>query len=324
MVMDLTWIASLVATLSVPLPASAPAPPELPVGPPPKVAYGFSENRTFQGGDWELVRADGSRQPLPSPPYQLVVHDDFLVNGTGTEGGFDVDVVDRAGRVVRRDHGLCAFGLATNADHSLTGWLHGRTLVTIDGAGRLERRRVAVPPIECGRLVPVALDRSRMFLDGSLRNDPYVLGPGRHPYALESLRRISDVTRHRVLGLRARPSHCSAMVTLRGVRRWQTCDHRLLDAAPDGRHVLGIVGTELRTRAVSIFTRNGRLVTEWAHPAGSRIDGVGWEDAGHVLAVVDDARGWSVVRLGVDGSAEYAVAPVAVPHDYSPFRLPLS
>ena len=322
--MDLTWIASLVATLSVPVPASAPAPPEPPVGPPPKVAYGFSENPTFQGGDWELVRADGSRQPLPSPPYQLVVHDDFLVNGTGTEGGFDVDVVDRAGRVVRRDHGLCAFGLATNSDHSLTGWLRGRTLVTIDRAGRLERRRVALPPIECGRLVPVALDRSRMFLDGSLRNDPYVIRPGRHPYSLESLRRISDVTRHRVLGLRARPSHCSAMVTLRGVRRWQTCEHRLLDAAPDGRHVLGTAGGGINPRAVSILTRDGHLVTEWARQAGAWIDSVRWEDAGHVLVILQDTRGWSVVRIGVDGSVEYAVAPLAISSDYSPFRIPLS
>ncbi len=322
--MDLTWLVSLVASLTVPLPASLSAPAELPVGPPPRVAYGFSENPTFQGGDWELVRPDGSRQPLPHVPYELVVRDDVLVNGYGTEGGFEVEVVNRSGRAVRRVHGLCAFGLATNADHSLVGWLKGRALVTLDDEGRERQRRLTVPPVGCGRLVPVALDRVRVYVDGTPRTHPYVLRPGRRPYPLEALRTITDVTRHRVLGRRAAPSQCWAMVTLRGVRVWQSCDHRLLDAAPDGRHVLGTAGGGIDPRAVSIFTRDGALVIEWARQKEAWIDSVQWEDAGHLLVVLQEARGWSVVRIGVDGSVEYALAPRASSSDYSPFRIPLS
>jgi hypothetical protein len=322
--MDLTWLVSLVASLTVPLPVALSAPPELPVGPPPRVAYAFSQNPTFQGGDWELVRTDGSRQPLPHVPYELVVHDDFLVNGYGTEGGYEVEVVDRSGRAVRRAHGLCAFGLATNADHSRVGWLRGQTLVTIDDEGRERRRRLTVPRVGCGRLVPVALDRARVYVDGTPRTDPSVLRPGRRPHPIEALRTITDVTRHRVIGRRAAPSHCWAMVTRRGVRAWQTCDHRLLDAAPDGRHVLGTAGRGINLRAVSIFSRKGVLVNEWARDPGAWVDSVQWEDSGHALVVLQDGRGWSVVRIGVDGSVEYAVAPRAISSDYAPFRIPLS
>ena len=306
-------------------PAALPA--ALPVGSPPRVAYGFAEHPTFQGGDWQLVRPDGSRQPLPSVPGEVVAYDDRVVNGYGTEGGFVVEVVDRRGRVVGGAEGLCAFGLVTTADHTQVGWLDGRSLVTLDREGTLERRRrVALPPVECGRLVPVALDRSRVYVAGSRRSDPYVLRPGRHPYSLEALHTITDVTRSKAVGLRADPSHCSAMVNLLGVRQWQTCDHRLLDAAPDGRHLLGVVGGSRfgRIRAVSVFTRAGDQVAEWRRPAGATLEDVRWEDSGHLLVVVHDANGWSLVRLGVDGSVEYAVTPVAVPPDYSPFRLPLS
>ncbi len=113
---------------------------------------------------------------------------------------------------------------------------------------------------------------------------------------------------------------------MRGELRWQTCDHRLLDVAPDGRHVLGITGPSRagRAKAVSFFDRTGQLVGEWQRPAGARIEDVRWEDGAHALAVVQDAQGWSVVRVGLDGSTEYAVAPVAVGPDYAPFRLPLS
>ncbi len=107
---------------------------------------------------------------------------------------------------------------------------------------------------------------------------------------------------------------CSAMLRSWKVR-WRTCDNQLSDIAPDNRHVLGTPayadgfgpGTlDLLTTAdgsvARSFTsaRNGRSATYF--------DEV-WEDAGHVLVVTYQADRWAVVRLGVDGSMEYAVAP---------------
>ena len=301
----------------------------IPVGAPPRVAYAFSSNATFEGGDWELIRPDGSRQPLPDSPQQLVVYDDRVVNGYGSEGGFVVEVIDPRGRVVGGAQGLCAYGLAITDDRAQVGWLDGRSLVTLGAPGTHERRRdLRVPPNECGRLQPVAIDARGVYADGHGGHDPVLLRAGRFRLLrLESLRTITDVTHGKAIGLRAGTSRCSAMVNLLGARRWQTCDHRLLDAAPDGRHVLGIVGPSRygRARAVSLFTRTGELVSEWQRPAGARIDDVRWEDDSHVLAVLQDGAGWSLVRVGVDGAVEYAVAPRPTKaEDNAPFRLPLS
>ena len=46
-----------------------------------------------------------------------------------------------------------------------------------------------------------------------------------------------------------------------------------------------------------------------------------WEDAEHVLVVTFQAGRWAVVRLGVDGSMEYAVAPRSGSDVRSPFQL---
>ncbi len=47
-----------------------------------------------------------------------------------------------------------------------------------------------------------------------------------------------------------------------------------------------------------------------------------WEDAQHVLVVTFQDGEWAVVRLGVDGSMEYAVAPRRGSMDAAfPFRL---
>ena len=43
---------------------------------------------------------------------------------------------------------------------------------------------------------------------------------------------------------------------------------------------------------------------------GATVLQTAWEDSDHVLAVLYERGRWAVARLGVDGSAELAVAPV--------------
>ncbi len=107
---------------------------------------------------------------------------------------------------------------------------------------------------------------------------------------------------------------CSAMMRSWRVR-WRTCDNQLSDIAPGNDHVLGTpayadgfgpqVLDVLETADGSVertFThaRNGHSATYF---------GEVWEDAEHVLVVTYQDGEWAVVRLGVDGSMEYAVAP---------------
>jgi hypothetical protein len=107
---------------------------------------------------------------------------------------------------------------------------------------------------------------------------------------------------------------CSAMMR-NGKVRWRTCDNQLSDIAPDNRHVLGtpayadgfgpLVLDVLSTTDGSVvhtftYARNGESATYF--------DEV-WEDPEHVLVVTYQDGEWAVVRLGTDGSMEYAVAP---------------
>lgn len=120
---------------------------------------------------------------------------------------------------------------------------------------------------------------------------------------------------------------CSAM--LRSWRvRWRTCDNQLSDISPDNRHVLGTPayadGFGPGTLDV-LATADGSVVRSFTHRRGggsaTYFDEV-WEDAGHVLVVTYQDGEWAVVRLGVDGSMEYAVAPRRGSMDtWSPFQL---
>ena len=59
-------------------------------------------------------------------------------------------------------------------------------------------------------------------------------------------------------------------------------------------------------------TLDGSVVRAFTAARGGRsatyLDEV-WEDRTHVLVVTFQAGEWAVVRLGLDGSMEYAVAP---------------
>ena len=120
---------------------------------------------------------------------------------------------------------------------------------------------------------------------------------------------------------------CSAM--LRSWRvKWRTCDNQLSDISTDNRHVLGTpaYADGLGPNVLDVLTTaDGSVVHSFTSSRDGRsatyFDEV-WEDAGHVLVVTFQGDEWAVVRLGVDGSMEYAVAPrPGTVDDFSPFRL---
>lgn len=120
---------------------------------------------------------------------------------------------------------------------------------------------------------------------------------------------------------------CSAMMRSWRVK-WRTCDNQLSDIAPDNGHVLGtpayadgfgpsvldvLTTTDGAVARTFTYARNGHSATYF--------DEV-WEDDDHVLVVTYQDGEWAVVRLGTDGSMEYAVAPrVGSMDTRSPFRL---
>jgi hypothetical protein len=120
---------------------------------------------------------------------------------------------------------------------------------------------------------------------------------------------------------------CSAV--RRGTRsRWTTCRNQLSVISPGTRHVVGTpaYGDGFGpTRLDLLELRTGDRVRSWTPDRRGRsatyFDQV-WEDPEHLLVVTYQAAEWAVVRLGTDGSMEYAVPPRADKGDMeAPFHL---
>lgn len=131
---------------------------------------------------------------------------------------------------------------------------------------------------------------------------------------------------------------CAGVAGPGGAVRWSTCEDRLISFSPDAASVLA--GTSTHTGSgdheltvLDAATGDERLRLTTAPHVG--IFEVAWEDEDHLLAVVaqwreDEGTGehgdhrWAIMRIGLDGTREYAVEPVpGDPEDHDgPLDLP--
>ena len=327
--MDLTWIPALVwgAVAAAGQLGPASSAPDLPTGPPPTVPYAFAEHPTFGGGDWRLVRpGEVSGHPFTETPGEFVVYDDVVVNGYGTEGGFVVQLFDGRPHLEHEQGELCHYRLLATPDRGEVAYFQNDgSLVELYADGSLGTRPVELPGGPCGAADPVALRGPKLYVDAPATPPSVIAGPN-HPTRLRGFADLADVSaRGLLVGRLSDDRRCSGLLRPRHGVRWRTCTDRLAAFSPDGHHVLGTLpGPEPRGVVVH-RTRTGRVVASWPDAPRQRITQVEWEDAGHLLLVVwQRGAGWSLVRLGVDGRAEYAVPPVRTGAEFSPFRLQLS
>jgi hypothetical protein len=104
---------------------------------------------------------------------------------------------------------------------------------------------------------------------------------------------------------------------------WVTSRHSLDTFSPTGEFLLA--GPAYRDGIgdgqIALYTETGRLLvnrqTSDRHPGFYQ--GATWEDATHVLFPVFQAEKWSLVRMSVTGTMEYAVPPTAGRMDHNPF-----
>jgi len=104
---------------------------------------------------------------------------------------------------------------------------------------------------------------------------------------------------------------------------FRTCEVTLERFSPGGQYVSADVAYQdgLRGYIAILDAQSGEKVAELLGD-GSFFNEVVWEDAEHLVAVsFRDGEGWSVIRLGVDGSVETAYGPVDGPQDVSPLHL---
>ena len=120
---------------------------------------------------------------------------------------------------------------------------------------------------------------------------------------------------------------CWGVFTAAGHRAWKTCRYRLDAFSTDGRRVLAE-----RTQAkwdsvtrVAILRHDGTVARAYTFDPGPRrsLTRLTWEDSTHLLGVLRAGGTWSLVRIGVDGTVEYAVPPRAAVNEFSPFTLPV-
>jgi hypothetical protein len=144
-----------------------------------------------------------------------------------------------------------------------------------------------------------------------------------------ALVRVTDVSAAgRVAGLLAGRDGCWDVVGPDGHPRFSTCDYFLDSFSPTGHLVLAEQSRArwLTVRRFAVLGRDGHVVQAWTfHGHDHRsLSQLTWEDDRHLLGVLHAAGRWSIVRIGTDGTTEYAVAPVTAADDeFTPFSLPL-
>jgi hypothetical protein len=162
-------------------------------------------------------------------------------------------------------------------------------------------------------------------------NRPVLTATGSHGPAGELPGGIRTLTAYRgfYVGItevdELEPSTCSELQDELGVTRWETCEHRVLGISPNSEHLIGAnsYADGYGDTELAILRADGTVLVQLNRrdeTMATPFDQV-WEDDEHVLTVTFQEGRWAVVRVGLDGSMEYAVPPVGGDEFGFPFNL---
>lgn len=314
----------------------------LPTGARPRIAFARATRPEFLGGNYRLHRPDGTTLRLG---YLALGRWSPLGRGAfgiaATEAGPELQRIDATGRIVRRRF-LTHFGLAVSPDHTIVSWLDDRSRPhDLEGGGSREFTLPRVPHGDsvgavwgvrtCKEQVPEG-GGCTIFVNAAHNRGAFVSTSHGIVDTAGPMLHVTDVNQAgRVTGLASRATStsptCWGVFTPSGHRAWRTCSYRLDSFATDGRRVLG-VHTQLRWDSVSRFAilrADGTVARAFTFDAGRNrsLRQLTWEDPTHLLGVLRAGTTWSIVRIGVDGTVEYAVPPVPAANEFTAFTLPV-
>jgi hypothetical protein len=270
----------------------------------------------------------------------------LTADGTASGKWFFMPDLDIGGPVASADRRLAAVVAGGKAVVLQEGGLATELAVPVSELG-LPVSAVAVSGTDCRGAdadCTVLVNRMEPVGDGGGPGSTWSVRPGRAP--VEADRGIDDVKAVADNGLTAGTvkiiedgdGSCAGVADPQGAVLWTTCQDRLLSFSPGSRSVLAGTSASFGSgdhelTVLDASTGEQRLRLETAANVG--IFEVAWEDDDHLLAVVADWREdeqtgdhrdhrWAVLRVGLDGTREYAVEPVpGDPEDYDgPLDLP--
>jgi len=259
-----------------------------------------------------------------SPDGALTAHfvDEQGATGNPTwpmEGGFAVSAGGNVGAFVRPDGTPVAVQDAGSSDYELPAVPRGSGFTAL--AVQDEHCEATSEQTACAVWVSSAGEKPETWVTATRE---------RASRMVPTLRSVSDVSHTDLVAGTTKvtdPGSCSAVIALPAESpAWSTCDHRLLTFSPDSKHLLASAAYADGagdTGIAILDSATGQPVLDLRTADGAFIGQLVWEDDSHVLATVSEGGRWAVVRVGLDGSREYAVAPVTGKDPYeSPFVLP--
>jgi hypothetical protein len=308
-------------------------------GAPPAIPYAFASKPEFGEGDWRLQRPDGTSLKLPRLTWSAwAPMGDGAIGMAGTEAGPELQRVSGTGEV--RARMVRHFGLEVSPDHEIVGWLgdRGRAHV-VEGGGT---RSLRMPRVAHGANLSAIWGETTCQEQAPEGGGCTVFVQRRgHVWVSTShgivsrvgpMHRVADVNQHgRVIGLVSRRTSdrpdCWGVFRPAGHRVFRTCDYYLDAFSPDGHRVLAERARPLwwSVRRFAVLGRNGHVVHEWTFDAGRHrsLSQLTWEDPHHLLGVLMSHGQWGLVRIGTDGSVEYAGPTVPAIDEFTPFSLPV-
>lgn len=297
---------------------------DLPTGAPPAIEW--SDGRDAHRADGTVVAdvlpagADGFA-PMGSG---------WVVTTRDDQGGGYAQWVPESGVSTAQVHELDG-DLATSPDGEVVAWAGpagGVRLIQRDGDEVLEMPAisaagpydaVAVTTEDCkeGR----STDAGCTVFANTLGEQPGLWASSSHGFAdrydeeVQQLTAWSEGVYAGITAFNEDLTTCSAVRepdTLSTV--WETCDHRLVAFSPDGDHLLGVgsIGDGFAdTQTAILDAADGTVLVDLRSDQKTQtgVLQLAWEDDSHALAVTYADGQWAVVRIGLDGTMEYAVPP---------------
>lgn len=311
----------------------------LTVGDVPAIPYAFASNPSFGDGNWRLRRPDGTSLRLPRLTWSTwAPMGDGAVGMAGTEAGPELQRVSETGAV--RSRLVRHFGLEVSPDHEIVGWLgdRGRPHV-VEGGGS---RHFAMPRVPHGTSIAAIWGEQTCQEQAPEGGGCSVfVARGRQAWVSTShgivsragsVLRVSDVNQDGgLIGLveRRTDEHPDCWGVLRpdGHPVFHTCDYYLDAFSPSGRQVLA-ERSQTRwwsVRRFAVLGRDGHVVHSWTFDPGRHrtLTQLTWEDQHHLLGVLLAHGTWGIVRIGTDGTVEYAGPTVEETDEFTPYSLPV-